>query len=253
MRTRTGCWLVSVAAIFFLTGSGSEPQAQQNASIVRHAVFRPLVLEGSAVRWRGEMPRAGARVSFAFASRATVTPGARNCAEVTTVSRLLDTSGLEMRALREAFVTAAARWTRVADIEFYEASDESSADIIVGAQTRPLGRAFANVSLRGTAVGGVRDIARSVICLNPEHRWKIGFDGNLEVYDLVHTFTHEIGHAIGLDHPATSGFLMSPRYDEKIHDLTAGDVAGVVALYGPRRAHAASMRQTNGHSERPAR
>ena len=44
--------------------------------------------------------------------------------------------------------------------------------------------------------GGDKRIARSQICLNPRQRWKIGFDGNLTVYDITHTLAHEIGHAI---------------------------------------------------------
>jgi hypothetical protein len=63
-------------------------------------------------------------------------------------------------------------------------------------------------------------------------RWKVGFDGNLKAYDLRYTLAHEIGHAIGLDHPPGPGQIMNYRYEERFRDLQSGDVFGAVALYG---------------------
>ena len=54
------------------------------------------------------------------------------------------------------------------------------------------------------------------------------------MYDLRYTIAHEIGHAIGLDHPSAAGELMSYRYDERRQGLQPGDTKGVVLLYGPR-------------------
>ena len=61
--------------------------------------------------------------------------------------------------------------------------------------------------------------AEPLICFNPLQKWKVGFDGNLDVYDMRYTLTHEIGHAIGLDHPGAAGALMGFRYDEKLKGL----------------------------------
>jgi len=69
----------------------------------------------------------------------------------------------------------------------------------------------------------------------PEKTWKVGYDGNLEVYDLYFTFLHEIGHTIGLDHPGASGEVMGFRYDERVRDLQDGDIEAVRRLYGERR------------------
>jgi hypothetical protein len=52
------------------------------------------------------------------------------------------------------------------------------------------------------------------------------------VYDLRYTLTHEIGHAIGLDHPGTTSQVMSYRYEERFATLQPGDIRGAAALYG---------------------
>ena len=107
------------------------------------------------------------------------------------------------------------------------------ADILIGAQAEPIGRAFTNVALKA-GDAGKKVIGRSLICLNPRQPWKIGFDGDLKVYDLRYTLAHEIGHAIGLDHPSPSGQLMSYRYDEGQPGLRPGDIKGAALLYGPK-------------------
>src|SRR3546814_17194845 len=80
--------------------------------------------------------------------------------------------------------------------------------------------------------------------------WKVGVGGDVTVYDLRYAIAHEAGHAIGLDHPSPSGQLMSFRYDELFRDLQPGDVAGVVALYGPRHAATTSVRPSPADSVR---
>ncbi len=156
------------------------------------------------------------------------------------------------RALKASF----AAWEAAANVKFAEVSDPLEANIVVGAQDFPVGKAFTNLSLLSShgflpvqkALGGpgpsaepgearmtgdVSAIEHSYVCLNPSLRWKTGFDGDLEVYDLRHTFTHEIGHAIGLDHPGSSGAVMAYRYDERVRELQPSDIAAVQRLYGP--------------------
>jgi hypothetical protein len=92
--------------------------------------------------------------------------------------------------------------------------------------------AFANVSYAPDPEEGVRAIEQALVCLNPHHGWKVGFDGNEDVYDIRYTLIHEIGHAIGLDHPGPSGQVMAFRYTEAFNDLQPGDLRGVQRLYG---------------------
>jgi hypothetical protein len=106
---------------------------------------------------------------------------------------------------------------------------------LIGAQGVPVGRAFTNVAHEAAAgPDGAGRIAGSVICMNPEQAWKVGFDGDLKVYDIGYTLMHEIGHAIGLDHPGVPGELMDFRYLETFASLQPGDRAGAASLYGPR-------------------
>ena len=156
--------------------------------------------------------------------------------------------------LRAAF----SAWENVAGVKFTEVLDTDRANIVIGSTITSNGRAFANLSLKGAptaptvakALGASSNsaaspgadkvkhgadiaIERAYICVNPKVRWKTGFDGDLDVYDLRYTFMHEIGHAIGLDHPGRSGSIMGYRYDERVRELRPSDIAAVQDLYGP--------------------
>jgi len=63
-------------------------------------------------------------------------------------------------------------------------------------------------------------------------------------YDLESTFVHEIGHLLGLEHSAVLGASMQPRQATNgtldlpylaTRTLSSDDVAGIRAVYGPRR------------------
>ncbi len=190
-----------------------------------------------------------------------------NCSSMGAFADILDASPAISPAMaRDALRAAFAAWEGVADIAFRQVFDLGKANIIVGATNSHRGRAFANLTYAGPgngpssenghadkALGGSRvsggqpsalprqnarpaHIERAYVCLSPRVRWKIGFDSNLKIYDLRYTFTHEIGHAIGLDHPGKSGAVMGYRYDESVEGLQQSDIEAVRALYGPRRS-----------------
>jgi hypothetical protein len=201
--------------------------------------FRLLNLGGGTLFW-SKGPDEAAKdagpltVTYAFVTSELDSPNARNCRSIGPIDTLLSKSQIDKKGLQREVRAAFDMWETAANIRFSETADASKAGILIGAQLVPEGRAFADVSSKaGTGERGL--IERSLICLNPDQRWKIGFDGNLTVYDLRYTFAHEIGHAIGLDHPSPSGELMSFRYDEKFRSLQEGDIAGAVSLYGRPR------------------
>jgi hypothetical protein len=203
------------------------------------AEFRLLVLGGEVVKWGAPKLGAGAHVTYAIATETIAFAGARNCSALDPIEGLLAGSRIDRTLFEREVESAFAEWSDAADVTF-ERSDEKTANILIGAQAIPTGRAFTNVSFAGPAMPGTPGaIVESVICLNPEQAWKIGFNGDLDTYDLRYTLMHEIGHALGLDHPGVPGVLMDFRYLESFSALQGGDRMGIASLYGPRTSDTA--------------
>lgn len=196
--------------------------------------FRLLDLGNHFVKWSNTELGRGATVTYAIVATPMQFPNTRNCGAIVPVDDLLSNSAVSVGKFYEEVTAAFSMWEAVANIKFREIADATSAGIVIGAQANPVGRAFANVTSLD-ADGPVRQIERALVCLNPRARWKIGFDGNLDAYDLRYTLAHEIGHAIGLDHPHPSGSLMSYRYEERFRELQPGDIDGAIAIYGARQ------------------
>lgn len=220
--------------------------------------FKPLKLEGFLLKWGKPELGTSAHVTFAFASEPIRSEKARNCKQIESFARLAGNTGLSEEKIRAEAVRAFRIWSDAVDITFEQVTSPEEANIIVGAQVRPRGYAYTNVryasgrapdlannetrALNATSradrlpgEGTDRKIAvleKSAICLNPEHLWKIGFDGDLRSYDLKYTFAHEIGHAIGLDHFLEKPSIMHFKYKELFEGLQRSDVQGGRWLYG---------------------
>ncbi|MGR6432452.1 matrixin family metalloprotease [Rhizobium sp. PAMB 3174] len=222
--------------------------------------YKLLKLDGHVVKWGDPTLGSPAHVTYAFATAAFHDPEARNCGDIAPLKSVAQRSGLSEDDIRQQAAAAAALWSSVAGITFEEVSDPAKANILIGEQSEPTGYAFANVEYRKPVLAkdakrsgdralnipdgranlgrepnaqSVATISRSMICLNPERIWKSGFGGNASAYDIRYTFTHELGHAIGLDHYYHAGFLMYYKYTEAFRAPQSGDIDGARALYGP--------------------
>lgn len=195
--------------------------------------YRLLELDGYKVKWGEQQLGTAASISYALADETLSFDDARNCREVAPIKALFS-DNLSGETLADETAAAFRVWERAAGLSFHRVSDARDADIVIGAQNRPRGRAFANVSYAPDPEedSEVRTIDQAQVCLNPERQWKVGFDGDRDVYDIGYTLIHEIGHTIGLDHPGPSGQVMGFRYTESFKELQPGDLNGVRRLYG---------------------
>lgn len=198
-------------------------------------VFKILKLEGHQVRW--QVPRDGEPrvVTYQLANGVVEFSSARNCRKITNLDELIAASQIDVTTLRTELAAAFSMWEAAANITFREAPEGKRADILLGAQMEPEGWAFADVFYDIASSEPIKPISRALVCLNPLRRWKVGFDGDLRKYDLRYTFAHEIGHAIGLDHPGGGDQIMGYRYEEHFRTLQSGDIRGAIALYGEAR------------------
>ena len=212
-----------------LTGAGTFVSTVQ-----AEPPFLLLKLDGAYVKWGAPVLGTGARVRYALLSDRREFAGARNCGDMSPLEPTLHRLGIAPDQLHAETAAAFSMWERAANIRFEAVADPAQADILIGAQTVPTGRAFANVTYRKDEQGDTRRIDQALICLNPKQPWKVGFGGNANAYDLRYTIAHEIGHAIGLNHPGPSGQLMGFKYGESFRGLQSGDLGGAVALYGSR-------------------
>ncbi|MFZ1109455.1 MAG: matrixin family metalloprotease [Rhodomicrobium sp.] len=225
-----------------------------------------LQVQGHTMRWAPEAAAPVTSITYAIlkgpysvqSDRSILSPS--NCSKMHAFAGILAaTPELSEEAAKRELHSAFQAWEAAANVEFVEVADPGRANIVIGAADDPGGRAFANLSYRtgkgvtpiamalgrprsassgADAAGDASPVAidQAYVCLNGNSRWKAGFDGNLDVYDLRHTFTHEVGHAIGLDHPDSTGAVMAFRYDERVRELQASDVAAVQRLYGARNS-----------------
>jgi len=194
--------------------------------------FKVLKMDGHPVRWLPPADGSPRVVTYRLVTKTTAFPGARNCRGLASVDGLAERSGLVVTAIRDEIAAAFRMWEAAANVIFKEAPEDAPADILVGAQVEPEGWAFADVFYNATSPEAVKPITQSLVCLNPTRQWKVGFDGDLTKYDLRYTLAHEIGHAIGLDHPTGGNQIMAYRYEERFRALQPGDIRGAVLLYG---------------------
>lgn len=157
--------------------------------------YRLLTLDGYKVKWGEQTLGVRASISYAFADETLRFEEARNCGVLVPMT-VLSGQHLSMETLTQETAAAFRVWERAANLSFHQVEDAREADIVLGAQGQPRGRAFANVTYGPGLKEGVRGIDQALVCLN-------------------------------LDHPRPSGQLMGFRYTEAFAELQPGDLDGV--------------------------
>ena len=144
------------------------------------------------------------------------------------------------------------RWASVSKVQFFETtssaqtiSPQNAGDhinlITVSADNAAAFASEENPGRTRVFSDASGAITEADIALNPNVFFST--DGTFGTYDLESTFTHEIGHLLGLEHSAVLGATMQPRQAMNgLFGLTAftqrtlsdDDIAGARALYGSR-------------------
>ena len=155
-----------------------------------------------------------------------------------------DVIGAVRRALRH--------WASVSNVQFFETSSAAQAIspanagdhlnlITVAADNAAAFHSEDNPGRTRVFADANGAITEADIALNPDVLFSS--DGTVGTYDLESTFTHEVGHLLGLEHSAIIGATMQPRQAMNglfglpaftQRSLSYDDVAGARALYGSR-------------------
>lgn len=226
--------IVASVAIFLGTGPGGRLEIRDSSEI------EPAAQTTRRIRW----PRKTIEVAF---STSLTTPGAN-------VKPDSDVVGAARRAL--------ARWSSLANINFIVVwsaeTSVSPADAGDGISLLTIADTIENEAFNSdTTAGRTRvffdpetgNIAEADVSINPRPRADNGAeiqfstDGTPGTYDLEATFTHEIGHLLGLDHSAMLGSTMRgrqafngtfglPAMTERT--LSEDDRQKLRSLYGPK-------------------
>ena len=205
------------------------------------ADFRLLELDGTYIKWGTPHFNTGATVSYALLTGDRRDPSAINCKEMTGLDGLLGRAGLHMATFGERLNSALSMWNAAADITFVPAASAATADIVIGAQAVPRGIAYTNIEHEPVPGSRFAGLGQATICLNPMVAWRARGEGDGKTYELSRVLAHELGHAVGLDHPGPHGELMAYRYQDNLDALTEGDIAGIVTLYGVPASESAAV------------
>ena len=226
-----------IAAVALFLSLGSRERLEMRDSFE----FEPAAQTVRKIRW----PKKTIELSL---STSLLSPGAN-------IKPESDVQGAVRRAL--------ARWSNLTNINFVvtwsQVTSVSPADAgdginLITIATTPENEAFNSESTTGrTRVffdPETGDIAEADISINPRPKAADGTelqfstDGTPGTYDLEATFTHEIGHLLGLDHSAVLSSTMQsrqafngtfglPALNERT--LSEDDRQKIRSLYGPKQ------------------
>ena len=227
--------IVASAALFLGLGPGGRLEIRDSSEV------EPTAQTSRRIRW----PKKTIEVAF---STSLMTPGAH-------IKPDSDVSGAARRAL--------ARWSSLANINFIviwsAATSVSPVDSGDGISLITIADTIENEAFNSDATAGrtrvffdpeTGSIAEADIAINPRPRTEDGTeiqfstDGTPGTYDLEATFTHEIGHLLGLDHSAVIASTMQGRQAFNgtfglpaltVRTLSEDDRQKIRSLYGPKQ------------------
>lgn len=123
---------------------------------------------------------------------------------------------------------AFAAWENISDLRFFEAANAEIADIRFG---------WRDIDGKGSILGQTTvpsggPLADVVIAFDVNEDWFLFGDAPRGMVDFSSTATHEIGHAIGIDHSIRIDALMNATYSDTIFDLKQDDIDAAQEIYG---------------------
>ncbi len=131
------------------------------------------------------------------------------------------------QAVVDAIGEALGRWAAVCGIRPKYTPGNPAAMISVG--TRPIDGAYGVLAESELPCGNVQTCHQWYDTGEPWGMFNDAGNGNL--IDFIRVATHELGHALGMNHIG-SGNLLAPVYSKNIYKPQAGDIAEMVARYG---------------------
>ncbi len=129
---------------------------------------------------------------------------------------------------QEEIITSLSAWENVADIRFVSVPDSEGVDIRFGWRDID----GENGVLGQTTIPSLGPLNKVVIALDFSEDWFLGGDSPADKIDFSSTVTHEIGHAIGIDHSGDRQALMNAAYSTTIFEIQKDDIDAAVTLYG---------------------
>lgn len=136
--------------------------------------------------------------------------------------------GVGAETFRQAAAHSFAQWAAVTTLAFREASAGEAADVTVTAG--PIDGAFGVLAWSELPDGTDRPLTQRY---DTGDRFVLAERPQQGQVDLLAVMTHEVGHALGLEHDAAdSGSLMAPTYVAGRRAPQANDVARIQQLYG---------------------